>query len=163
MRRLRTLASQYPDLVSIHKIGKSVKGRDLVFVKMTRSVHQREKGRPMFKFTGNMHGDETLGRQLILYMTEYLAYNYGRDSRVTNLLDNTEIYLLPTLNPDGFAVSREDVGKFCSKPFPSQGPGRPNANGRDLNRNFPKQFDEDLRRMSRDSKQLERGRQPETM
>lgn len=149
--------------MSIHKIGKSVKGRDLVFVKMTRNVQQREKGRPMFKFTGNMHGDETLGRQLILYMAEYLAYNYGRDSRVTNLLDNTEIYLLPTLNPDGFAVSREGVGKFCRKPFPSQGPGRQNANGRDLNRNFPKQFDEDLRRMSRDSKQLERGRQPETM
>ncbi len=32
---------------------------------------------------------------------------YGRDGRITRLVNSTEIYLLPTLNPDGFANARE--------------------------------------------------------
>ena len=52
-----------------------------------------------------MHGDETLGRQLLLYLAEYLAEGYGRNERVTRILDTTEVYLMPTMNPDGFARS----------------------------------------------------------
>jgi carboxypeptidase D len=141
-------------------------------------VKKRDVGEPMFKFVGNMHGDETLGRQLILYMAEYLANNYATDRRVKSLLDRTEIYLLPTLNPDGFSISKEGVGIQCPKRssggggglfdgfFGSGGsasssdPGRNNANGQDLNRDFPKQFDEPQKVTK---SQLEKGRQPETV
>ena len=54
-----------------------------------------------------MHGDETVGRQLLIYLAEYLLQQYGRNSRVTRLVDNTEIYLMPTMNPDGFAIAKE--------------------------------------------------------
>lgn len=50
----------------------------------------------MFKFVGNMHGDETLGRQLILYMAEYLLKHYASDPRVRRLVDTTEIHLMPS-------------------------------------------------------------------
>ena len=50
-------------------------------------------------------------------------------------MNTTEIYLLPSLNPDGYAISRTGD---CD----NNRAGRNNANDVDLNRNFPKQFDE---------------------
>ena len=62
------------------------------------------------RYVGNMHGDETVGRQLILYLAEYLLQQYGQNSRIRQLVDNTEIYLMPTMNPDGFANAKEGAG-----------------------------------------------------
>ena len=54
-----------------------------------------------------MHGDETVGRQLVIYFAEYLLENYENDARIKKLIDNIEIYLMPSLNPDGYSVSPE--------------------------------------------------------
>ena len=54
-----------------------------------------------------MHGDETVGRQLVIYFAEFLLQNYDKDERIKELVDSIEIYLMPSLNPDGFAVSPE--------------------------------------------------------
>ena len=54
-----------------------------------------------------MHGDETVGRQLVIYFAELLLQNYDKDERIKKLVDSIEIYLMPSLNPDGFAVSPE--------------------------------------------------------
>ena len=61
----------------------------------------------MFKYVGNMHGNEAIGRQLLIYLAEFLARHYDRDNRVANLLNNTEIFLLPSLNPDGYDRATE--------------------------------------------------------
>ena len=58
-----------------------------------------------------MHGDETVGRQLIIYLAEYLLKQYGQNKRIRQLVDNTEIYLMPSMNPDGFANAK--VGTGC--------------------------------------------------
>ena len=70
-----------------------------------------------------MHGDETVGRQLVIYFAELLLQNYDKDERIKKLVDSIEIYLMPSLNPDGFAVSPEgscyrSKGQLISKcPF----------------------------------------------
>ena len=45
----------------------------------------------MVKYVGNMHGDETVGREILLALAEYLVKNYGVVDRVTDLLDSTEV------------------------------------------------------------------------
>ena len=63
----------------------------------------------MFKYVANMHGDETLGRELVIFVAQYLLENYGSDARVTRLVNTTDIFLMPSLNPDGYEAS--DVRK----------------------------------------------------
>ena len=106
----------------------------------------------MMKYVGNMHGNEVISRQLLIYLAEYLAGNYGTDPRVTNLVNNTEIFLLPSLNPDGYEISREGA---CD----NNRRGRNNSNNIDLNRNFPRQFVEP----QGDLRGLMEGKEPETV
>jgi len=159
--KLQSLAKRYPKLAKYNTVGKSVQGRQLGYIKISSNVTRRTRNEPMFKYVGNMHGDEAVGRQMILYLAHYLLQNYPRDKRVKQLVDTTEIYLMPSMNPDGFEVSQPGCNTFSG--FNLFGIGgksaRENANGKDLNRDFPKQFDE---RQDVNFQTLLRGRQPET-
>lgn len=148
------LEIEYPGLAKVLSIGKSVEHRDLLVLRITRDISQIHPGRPAFKYVANMHGDESVGRQLLIYLAQYLLLNYGKVDRVTKLVNNTDIYLMPSLNPDGFEASQE--GKCESY---DDFTGRNNAKGVDLNRDFPDQFDKEL---SKDDQYLYGNRQPET-
>ena len=56
--------------------------------------------RPMVKYVGNMHGNELVGREILLALAEYLVLNYGVDERVTRLLNSTEVPSLLILFPE---------------------------------------------------------------
>lgn len=104
-RLLDSLARRYPHLARVFSIGKSVKGRDLLVLEISENVGQRSPGEPMVKYIANMHGDEAVGRQLLIILGQYLLDRYGKDDRVTRLVNNTDIYLMPSMNPDGFEDS----------------------------------------------------------
>ena len=57
----------------------------------------------MLKCSG-IHGDEVVGRELLLYLARTLCEQYKSDSYVTELLQNIEIHLLPSLNTDGYIL-----------------------------------------------------------
>lgn len=100
------LTKTYPNLAKVHNLGKSVEGRDLVAIEISKNVGQREKLVPMFKYIGNIHGDETVGRVMVTYLAQYLLDNYGNLPEITKLVDTTDIFLMPTMNPDGFRRGR---------------------------------------------------------
>jgi len=157
-RKLDTLAKTYPRLARLGTVGKSVQGRELLYIKISANVNNRTRLEPMFKYVGNMHGDEAVGRQLIIYLAHYLLQNYRRLPRIKQLVDTTEIYLMPSMNPDGYTASRPGCNTFSGFNLFGKS-GRENANGVDLNRDFPKQFDEP---QNLNFQALSRGRQPET-
>ena len=99
------LAETYPNLARVHSIGKSVEGRDLLVLEISKNVKQRDLGEPMVKYVANMHGDEAVGRELLIYLAQYLLHNYGKDRRVSKLVNRTDIFLMPSMNPDGFEKS----------------------------------------------------------
>lgn len=100
------LAETYPNLARVRSIGKSVEGRDLLVLEISENVNNRGLGEPMVKYVANMHGDEAVGRELMVYLAQYLLTNYASDERVARLVNNTDIYLMPSLNPDGFEKSQ---------------------------------------------------------
>lgn len=104
---------EYPKLARLHSIGRSVENRELWAIEINSNVHNRTLMTPMIKFVANMHGDESIGRQLMIYLAEYLLNNYGKVDRVTKLVDSTDIYLMPSLNPDGYEASDVSFSMFC--------------------------------------------------
>lgn len=147
---LRALAAAAPPgLARLFSIGESVEGRPLWVLRLTAGLGPEPEperageepggaaiaGRPQVKLVGNMHGDEPLARPLLLRLAQELVRGWaGGEERIGRLLNTTDIYLLPSLNPDGFERAREgDCGGGAEG-------GRENSRGRDLNRSFPDQF-----------------------
>lgn len=104
---LKGLEQQYPTIAKTGTIGQSVQGRDLIYLRVTANVTSpRPPTRPMFKYVGNMHGNEAVGREVLIALAEHLVRSFGTDPEVTQLIQNTDIYILPSLNPDGFAKAK---------------------------------------------------------
>lgn len=109
---LHQLQKEYPQLAKLHIIGSSKMGEPLMVLQITQNVGRRTLLKPMFKYVANMHGDEALGREMLIYLAQYLLRNYNRVPEVTDLVNTVDIYLMPSLNPDGFAKSR--VINYCA-------------------------------------------------
>ncbi|NUN98244.1 MAG: succinylglutamate desuccinylase/aspartoacylase family protein, partial [Candidatus Omnitrophica bacterium] len=124
---LEDFASTYPSLCRLVSIGKSVQNRDLWFLKITDNP-DLEEDEPEFKYISTMHGNETLGVILCLNLIHDLLAGHGTDPRLTSLVDETEIWIMPLMNPDGY--SRSPRSRF-------------NSQGIDLNRNFPDRVEDD--------------------
>ncbi|CAG5045957.1 unnamed protein product [Parnassius apollo] len=131
-RYLRSVSASYPALTALYSIGKSVEGRDLWVMVVSASPYEHMIGKPDVKYVANIHGNEAVGRELLLHLIQYLVTSYETDSYIKWLLDNTRIHLMPSMNPDGFAISQEGQ---CNTIH-----GRHNARRYDLNRNFPDFF-----------------------
>lgn len=102
------------------------------------------------KFIANMHGNEVLGRELLLHLADHLCDSYqgnhsvilyvwfldskinynmslvspnireyqyffyliAKDEDVRKLIDSTRIHLMPSMNPDGWKTSSDNVGSM---------------------------------------------------
>ena len=120
--------TDYPDLCDVFSIGQSSTGdREILVAKISDNV-STDEDEPEFFYTSSMHGDELTGFPLMLNLIESLLANYGTVPRMTDLVNNIEIYINPLANPDGTYTNDNST---------VAGATRYNANGIDLNRNYP--------------------------
>jgi len=120
-------ALTYPNICKLDTIGTTVQNRLLLALKISDNVNV-EEGEAEFLYTSSIHGDETTGYVLMLHLIDSLLTGYEVSPRITDIVNNTEIYINPLANPDGTYHGGNNT---------VYGAVRENANGYDLNRNYP--------------------------
>lgn len=111
--QLKSLQKGYPDLTRLYSIGRSVENRELWVLEISTTPGQHRLLQPEVKLVANIHGNEPVGRELLLILAQYMLEKYETDSNITKLIESTRIHLLPSLNPDGFHQAH--VGTFKQK------------------------------------------------
>lgn len=113
-----SLAGAFPAICKKISFGTSVQGRQLCCLKISDNVNTDET-EPEVLFDGGIHGDEIGGAENTIRFARHLCSNYTKNTEITTLIDNREIWIYPMINPDG----RVNVS-------------RANANQVDLNRDW---------------------------
>ena len=72
-------------------------------------IENNFQGTNIYFFSLSPSGNEAVGRELVIFLAQYLIKAYGQIERITKLVNTTDIWLMPSLNPDGFAAA-EEVG-----------------------------------------------------
>src|SRR5947209_9037903 len=154
VRELRSLADAHPALArEITLPERSVLGQPILGVELASGVGRADDGRPVYLVLGEHHAREWPSGEVAMEFALDLARGYGRDARITVLLDRERVVVVPVVNPDGFEVSRENAQpdarfvqsahsgaykrKNCAADTPEEAsvPCR-DRSGVDLNRNY---------------------------
>ena len=107
-------------------------------LRITRNPNARKPG---VLIQAQDHAREWVPATITLETAERLVRNYRTDPVTRSIVNNTDIFLIPSNNPDGanysfynFASQRKSMTNHC--PDPQADPGLRNSWGVDLNRNY---------------------------
>ncbi len=141
---IAALAEAYPELIQTESIGSSVQGRDITLVKLG-------KGETKACIIGGIHARETITVSYTMRCIEEFCVAYTKNESfasfdVKTLLDTYTLYMVPLSNPDGLeiitgrdspAVTVTYRKKQYSNEYTTISDYKGNANGVNLNKNFP--------------------------
>lgn len=126
---LKEWVAAYPNLCKLESAGKSGEGRDIWAVTMTNRATGCPCAKSAFYFDGNHHAGEVTGSMISMYTIKHLLENYGKDDRVTRILDRYAVYAIPRISPDGAEVylttpdTLRSVPRFYPYPNPEDKEG----------------------------------------
>ena len=104
LQELDDMRTQYPNLISAKaNVGAFLtsEGRALQWVKITNNPDQINS-RPQVLYTGVHHAREPISLSENIFYMWYLLENYATNDEVKDIVDNTELYFIPVVNPDGY-------------------------------------------------------------
>ncbi|MER7273672.1 M14 family metallopeptidase [Dactylosporangium sp. NPDC000244] len=93
-------AKAYPKIMQKLSLGKSYEGRDLPLIKISDNV-AKDEDEPEILYDAHQHAREHLTVEMALYLVRMFTEGYGKDPRITRLVDTREIWIVPDMNPDG--------------------------------------------------------------
>ncbi|WP_411106135.1 M14 family zinc carboxypeptidase [Streptomyces sp. cmx-4-9] len=136
---LRT-AQEHPALTKVVSLGKTVQGKDILALKVSKDARRaKDGGKPSVLYMSNQHAREWITPEMTRRLMHHTIDNYGKDPRITSLVDSTELWFLLSANPDGYDYTHAPDGRrlWRKNLRDNDGDGAvTTADGVDLNRNF---------------------------
>uniref|UniRef100_A0A671YJZ1 AE binding protein 1a n=1 Tax=Sparus aurata TaxID=8175 RepID=A0A671YJZ1_SPAAU len=130
---MKVINEECPNITRIYNIGKSSQGLKMYAMEISDNPGEHETGEPEFRYTAGLHGNEALGRELLLLLMQFLCKEYNDENpRVRRLVDGVRIHLVPSLNPDAYELAYEmgsEMGNWAL--------GHWTEEGYDIFQNFP--------------------------
>jgi carboxypeptidase T len=130
----QAVATAHPTIASRFSIGQSHQGRELWAMKISDNVGTDEN-EPEVLYDGGHHADEHMSVEMALRIMRWLVDGYGSDTRITNIVNGREIWIIFLVNPDGaeydIANGRFHYWRKNRQPTPGT-----SYIGTDLNRNY---------------------------
>uniref|UniRef100_A0A673M946 Adipocyte enhancer-binding protein 1 n=1 Tax=Sinocyclocheilus rhinocerous TaxID=307959 RepID=A0A673M946_9TELE len=130
---MKVINEECPNITRIYNIGKSSQGLKMYAMEISDNPGEHETGEPEFRYTAGLHGNEVLGRELLLLLMQFLCKEYNDDNpRVRRLVESIRIHLVPSLNPDAYELAYEmgsEMGNWAL--------GHWTEEGYDIFQNFP--------------------------
>lgn len=118
---LRELADAYPDLTELQSLGRSAEGREIWQLTITNERTGAHDTKPAIYVDGAIHGNEIQATEVCLYLAWLLCDRHGAWERITELVDRTAFYIVPTVNVDGRArwfdePTNQNLGRTARMP-----------------------------------------------
>ena len=97
---LEDFVRQYPHLCALDSIGKTYAGRDIWRLTVCNRATGEPEDKAAFFMDGNIHSGEVASSMAVLYILDTWLSAYGKDEKITALLDRYAIYAIPRINAD---------------------------------------------------------------
>ena len=137
---LRQLARQYPKLTKLVSIGKTVQGKNILAMKVTKNAAQVQDGsRPSVLYSSTQHAREWITTEMNRRLLHYYLERYATDAAIQGVVDKTELWFVLVANPDGYDYTFTEGNRLWRKNLrDNDGDGViTGLDGVDPNRNFP--------------------------
>jgi hypothetical protein len=96
-------------------------GKKIQILKVSNNVHEDDGKKPVVVFTGSTHGDEWISTAVPMGILDRLLAGYGKDDRLTRIVDRSVTYWLPSASPDSYHKTREVHGVDPNRVYPYPG------------------------------------------
>jgi hypothetical protein len=128
------VVAAYPSIAAKRVLGQTYQGRNIVAVKISDNVGTDET-EPEVLYDANHHAREHLTVEMALYLLNLYTSSYAGDTRVRNVVNSREIWIIPSVNPDGaeYDVATGSYRSWRKNRQPNSGSSYV---GTDLNRNY---------------------------
>ncbi|MFE3142693.1 M14 family zinc carboxypeptidase [Streptomyces scopuliridis] len=130
-----------PRIAKVVSIGKTLKGQDILALKLSKGARTAKDGaKPSVLYMSNQHAREWITPEMTRRLMHHYIDNYGKDRRITQIVDSTELWFVLSANPDGYDYTHSsDSARLWRKNLRDvDGDGKiTSGDGVDLNRNFP--------------------------
>ena len=151
LQEMQDIAANYPGIAKLDSIGESYektvgRGGYIIWALKISDNVQVEEDEPEVFYFANMHAREIITPEIIMYFMRDLVDNYGTDPYITYLINNRQIWLSPTVNPDGHEYVFSGTSSFNrndpmwwrknKRDNNDNGVFEASKDGVDLNRNF---------------------------
>jgi hypothetical protein len=99
VEELHQINNTAPEIIDFFTIGESFEGRKIYCLRVTNEQNTNPKAGTLI--IAQHHAREQISMEVSLRFLHRLVNNYGTDEKITEYIDSQEIFVIPSLNPDG--------------------------------------------------------------